>query len=72
MSESLIGVFEIAEMANVSASAVANWRKRFPDFPAPLAELKSGEIAPTGSVFAWPVSSVPSLRPLRAICWQLA
>ena len=37
----LVGVFEIAEMANVSASAVANWRKRFPDFPAPLAELKS-------------------------------
>jgi hypothetical protein len=25
-------------------SAVANWRKRFTDFPAPLAELKSGPV----------------------------
>ena len=37
----LVGVFEIAELANVSPSAVANWRKRFSDFPAPLAELKA-------------------------------
>ena len=44
MTETLIGVFEVAELANVSASAVANWRKRFPDFPTPLAELKSGPV----------------------------
>src|SRR5208282_3244466 len=44
MAGSLIGVFEIAELANVSPPAVANWRKRFPDFPAPLAELKSGPV----------------------------
>jgi hypothetical protein len=53
MSESLIGIFEIAEMANVSASAVANWRKRFPDFPAPLAELKSGPVFSEGQVKLW-------------------
>jgi hypothetical protein len=53
MTESLIGVFEIAEMANVSASAVANWRKRFPDFPIPLAELKSGPVFSEGEVKLW-------------------
>lgn len=53
MTESLIGVFEIAEMANVSASAVANWRKRFLDFPAPLAELKSGPVFSEGQVKLW-------------------
>jgi len=53
MAESLIGVFEIAEMANVSPSAVANWRKRFPDFPNPLAELKSGPVFSESDVKLW-------------------
>jgi len=53
MTESLIGVFEIAEMANVSASAVANWRKRFPDFPMPLVELKSGPVFSEGQIKLW-------------------
>jgi hypothetical protein len=50
---SLIGIYEIAEMANVSASAVANWRKRFADFPAPLAELKSGPVFGEAQVKLW-------------------
>jgi hypothetical protein len=53
MTESLIGVFEIAEIANVSASAVANWRKRFADFPMPLAELKSGPVFSESQVKLW-------------------
>src|SRR5664280_150073 len=53
MTETLIGVFEVAELANVSASAVANWRKRFPDFPAPLAELKSGPVFAENQVKLW-------------------
>lgn len=53
MAGSLIGVFEVAEMANVSASAVANWRKRFPDFPAPLAELKAGPVFEESQVKLW-------------------
>jgi primosomal protein N' len=53
MTETLIGVFEIAEMANVSPSAIANWRKRFSDFPAPLAELKSGPVYSESSVKLW-------------------
>src|SRR5208337_1728035 len=53
MTESLIGVFEIAELANVSPSAVANWRKRFSDFPAPLVELKSGPVFSENQVKLW-------------------
>jgi len=40
-------------MANVSASAVANWRKRFADFPAPLAELKSGPVYSESQIKLW-------------------
>ena len=50
---SLIGIYEVAEMANVSPSAVANWRKRFPDFPQPLAELKSGPVFGESEVKLW-------------------
>src|SRR5438270_8730246 len=53
MTETLIGVYEIAELANVSPSAVANWRKRFADFPAALAELKSGPVFGEGQVKLW-------------------
>ena len=53
MAESMIGIFEIAELANVSTSAVANWRKRFPDFPAPLVDLKSGPVFSENQVKLW-------------------
>jgi hypothetical protein len=49
----LIGIYEIAEIANVSPSAVANWRKRFPDFPAPIVELKSGPVFGDNQVKLW-------------------
>lgn len=53
MTETLIGVYEIAELANVSPSAVANWRKRFADFPAPLVELKSGPVFSENQIKLW-------------------
>ncbi len=53
MVETLIGIFEIAELADVSTSAVVNWRKRFSDFPAPLAELKSGPVFSQSQVKLW-------------------
>ena len=49
----LIGIYEIAELAGVTASAVANWRKRFADFPAPLAELKSGPVFGESQIKLW-------------------
>ena len=54
MDGELIGLFEIASLANVTPSAVANWRKRFStDFPAPIADLKSGPVFRGGEIRAW-------------------
>jgi len=53
MTDSLIGLYEIAEIANVSPSAVANWRKRFSDFPTPLADLKSGPVFRQNQIKLW-------------------
>jgi len=49
----LIGLFEIAEAAGVSPSAVANWRKRSADFPRPVADLKSGPVFLKRDVQVW-------------------
>ncbi len=51
--EDLIGIYEIAEMAGVTRAAVANWRNRFRDFPAPAAELRSGPVFHRAQVRRW-------------------
>ncbi len=53
MSDDLVGLQEIGEMADVTSSAVANWRRRFADFPTPLVELKSGPVFSRAAVGAW-------------------
>src|SRR5947208_16988972 len=49
----LLGLYEIAEIAAVNPSAVANWRKRFKDFPEPVAELKAGTVFQEGQIRLW-------------------
>jgi hypothetical protein len=51
--QDFIGLYEIASLAEVTPSAVANWRKRFPDFPAPIVDLKSGPVFQGGLIKAW-------------------
>lgn len=51
--QDLIGLYEIAAFAGVSPSAVTNWRKRFSDFPPPLADLKSGPVFSGSEIEAW-------------------
>lgn len=53
MTTELLGLQEIADLAGVTASAVANWRRRFPDFPAPVVELKSGPVFAGPAVRVW-------------------
>jgi hypothetical protein len=52
-SADLIGLFEIAELAEVSPSAVANWRARDLNFPKPVVELKSGPVFRTTEIRSW-------------------
>lgn len=53
MENELVSLFEIAEMARVTPSAVANWRRRHEDFPQPVAELRSGPVFKQSQVKAW-------------------
>lgn len=52
-SADLIGLFEIAELAGVSPSAVANWRTRDLNFPKAVVELKSGPVFRKTEIRAW-------------------
>ena len=49
----LVGLFEVAKLAGVSPSAVANWRKRATDFPAPVVDLKSGPVFRLSQIRVW-------------------
>lgn len=49
----LIGLYEIAEMANVSPAAVSNWRKRYPKFPVPIKQLQSGPVFQRRQIIYW-------------------
>ncbi|WP_218835622.1 AAA family ATPase [Streptomyces sp. SA15] len=42
--DQLVGLFEVAEMAGVSRTVIANWRTRDKRFPAPIADLRSGPV----------------------------
>jgi chromosome partitioning protein len=46
----LIGLFEVAELAGVSRTVVANWRTRDDRFPTAVAELRSGPVFRTAQV----------------------
>lgn len=67
----LVGINEIAELANVSRQAVTNWRARFRDFPKPLKELAAGPVFDLDQVKSWlrrrkvPMARVISLINLK-------
>jgi chromosome partitioning protein len=49
----LLGISEIAELAQVSRQAVTNWRTRVADFPQPIAELSSGPVFRASDIRRW-------------------
>lgn len=53
IQQDLVGIQEIATLANTSSSAVANWRVRASDFPQPLALLAGGPVFDGSRVRAW-------------------
>ena len=64
----LVGIAEIAEIANVSRQAVSNWLARDASFPKPVASLACGEIFARRDVVAWLTASrrLPDLAPSSA------
>ena len=57
----LVGPAEIADRAGVSRSAVSQWRKRYPKFPAPLATIGATRNAPNGGGGGTPVWNWPAV-----------
>ena len=53
MSTDLLGIAEIAEMANVTKQAVNNWRMRYDNFPRPKQTLQSGPVWDREKIEAW-------------------
>lgn len=52
-NDDLIGLYEIAKLANVSPAAVGNWRKRYVDFPVAAKQLQSGPVFQRQQILYW-------------------
>jgi chromosome partitioning protein len=48
-----LGIAEIADLLRVTRQAVANWRSRDANFPAPVADLKAGPVFARADIVAW-------------------
>lgn len=53
LNNNLLGIAEIAELANVSKQAVSNWRMRYDHFPRPIQDLQSGPDWEREKIEAW-------------------
>src|SRR5438034_11792569 len=51
--DDFLGLSEVAELLGASRQTVGNWRQRRPDFPRPVAELKSGPIWRREAIVEW-------------------
>jgi hypothetical protein len=58
----LWGVAEIADAFDVGERTVHGWTERYPDFPAPVAELKQGRVWTAGAVRRWHARSESKRR----------
>lgn len=52
-SENIVGTKEIADVFNVSSSAVVNFQTRYSDFPVPIKKLESGPIFDLSEIRVW-------------------
>ncbi|HET9733189.1 MAG TPA: hypothetical protein VFP54_10990 [Acidimicrobiales bacterium] len=52
--DQLVGAAEIAARLGASSRTLVNdWRRRYPDFPAPVATLQMGNVWAWADVEAW-------------------
>lgn len=70
----LIGIPQIAEVADVGPSAVGNWRKRHADFPTPKVQAPSGALFDLDEVERWLIENGKVARriPASVRLWALA
>jgi type I restriction-modification system DNA methylase subunit len=70
----LVGIPEIAKIAQVGPSAVGNWRKRHSDFPKPKVQAPSGALFDLDEVERWLVenSKIVGRVPASTRLWALA
>ena len=70
----LVGIPQIAEIANVGRSAVGNWRKRHSDFPAAKVQTPSGALFDLREVEDWLIEQgkISQRAPASARLWGLA
>ena len=63
--QDLVDVTEIAQRHGTTPGTVHSWRRRHPDFPAPVAELAIGPVWEWPAVSAWLSQRRPQGRPPR-------
>lgn len=51
--QEFVGLSEIAEIAEASNQTVNNWKKRYADFPKPIAQIKAGEFYDKEQIIKW-------------------
>lgn len=69
----LLSIGDIAELADVTRSAVSNWRKRHEDFPAPRVRAAAGSLFDLDEVEEWLLANGKIDQPIgpREIVWRL-
>ena len=72
-NEVLVGIPDIAGIANVTTSAVGNWRKRHGSFPIPRVQTPTGVLFDLREVERWLIENGKITRevPASAILWGL-
>jgi len=64
--EIVMGTAEIADWLGVSQATVHQWRRRHPDFPAPMQTLATGPIWRICDVATWASRERPTGRPRKS------
>lgn len=52
-TDNIVGIAEIAELAEVTKQAVSNWRLRYVHFPRPIQDLQSGPVWDREQITDW-------------------
>jgi chromosome partitioning protein len=53
ITDNIVGIAEIADLAGVTKQAVGNWRLRYDHFPRPIQDLQSGPVWDREKVSEW-------------------